>query len=192
MTNRPNIDTIASSENLLYEISMLAFALDGIVEASNPRYINLYIENFLLHVRNLHYFFEGTNWDTDLFATDYICAASSKSLFVEIADKDLKDRINKHLSHLTIKRDDKIKKDECYKMARNAIDNIKMFIKNVPRTKICSNFISECEEWLKSMNNSLTKSVKTSLKFHSLSSTDTTSYVPYGNTVDWYQIKGNK
>jgi hypothetical protein len=92
---------------LFYETQMMNRAFASLRTASTDVFKNALLESFLLHLRNLIYFFREPN---PKFPDDLTYAAfrdskgdTLKPICLKIAQREL-DAINKHLQHMTMAR----------------------------------------------------------------------------------------
>lgn len=94
-----------SSEHLLYEFQMLSFAEKELGKYTKAEpIVSALIESYGIHLRNLIDFFctpTGNEQPDDVIASDFYPGWNEP---VSNTLKDAKERINKELSHLTLKR----------------------------------------------------------------------------------------
>lgn len=87
---------------VLYELEILNACFPHFYVVKNKIDENIRLEAFLLHARNLIYFLEGCCREDDIKCTDFIDNTGKKieplTLYIP---EQLKDKINKHLQHLS-------------------------------------------------------------------------------------------
>ena len=97
--------TTYSSEHLLYEFQLLYFAARELGRLDKPQAkASVLIESFGIHLRNLIDFFcipTGKEREDDVIASDFCPGWSEK---ISAILEDARERANKELNHLTLKR----------------------------------------------------------------------------------------
>lgn len=88
-----------------YEYNMLKFSFEKLKTITESFERNIFLEAFLLHSRNLIDFLEASGQKDDLLVTDFNGKNCQPLNVINLnLDKELKQKINKHLHHLSKRR----------------------------------------------------------------------------------------
>jgi hypothetical protein len=97
--------TAYSAEHILYELQLLWYTATELSKMTTPTPVaSVYLESFIIHLRNLTLFFftkAGDERDDDVIATDF-CPGWSGT--ISPALRAARERANKEVSHLTLQR----------------------------------------------------------------------------------------
>ena len=92
-------------EVIKYEFEMLTFSVEKMRTITDQKEINIYLEVFLLHARNLICFLEAEGQKDDILITHFEDIHGESLEPIELGfDKDFKRKINKHCQHLSKER----------------------------------------------------------------------------------------
>ncbi len=110
-----NLQPDIPEKSIAYEIFMFRFCFEKLKHGVflSDREGDVFLEGFLLHFRNLHYFFTGSGWKTDLFVADFKKQDGSSFELKETDDEEEKliEKVDRHLLHITKYRIQEKKKD---------------------------------------------------------------------------------
>jgi hypothetical protein len=130
-------------EHFSYEVEMLYFSVTKLIEfkqINDSGGINMALETFLLHARNLREFFyyDTKKFPTDARASDFF---EEGNLWREIRPDEtdsilkIKERVGKELAHLTYKRiygTPPEKNWSCGETFKDLLKTVKIFLNNLP------------------------------------------------------------